>query len=376
MSKITEFKHIAFRIKAKILYESNFGLWYRNSLWKAATEADGVKCLHADQYYVNKDFTMNHIEDPKAIKRFTFENYHYDPQSDFVYKVEGNIRIEPKFSLAFLPERKFIVPTRSKAHKHIIPSFLNAIGIPMAYKKAKKFEQLIHFDGYASKNLYHFFDDAVNPLLLLFHFYPDLRSLPVLVHEDIFKLSWMQYLIKSPLLNDINWVVQKKDEWIETKVLYKGFSSKKWWAHTYNLLSDFTPKNPFRKVFLNRKAFYQRRLLNNDVIENIIREFDFEIVYAEDLSYADQVKLFSETKYLVGGHGAGLTNLIYADLQQCHVLEILSEDLLHPHYYWFYELVKIKYYDAIVGDGFDINWNFSIDADQFRKQLVKMMDKQ
>ena len=37
----------------------------------------------------------------------------------------------------------------------------------------------------------------------------------------------------------------------------------------------------------------------------------FETVYTEELSFAEQVRLFSETRCLVSIHGAGLTNLMF-----------------------------------------------------------------
>ena len=51
--------------------------------------------------------------------------------------------------------------------------------------------------------------------------------------------------------------------------------------------------------------------MNESEISPLLNEHGFEIVLCEDLSLAEQVRLFARTTAIIGGHGAGLTNLIY-----------------------------------------------------------------
>jgi hypothetical protein len=39
--------------------------------------------------------------------------------------------------------------------------------------------------------------------------------------------------------------------------------------------------------------------------------FDFQTIYAEDLSFEQQVKICSRARHLVSNHGAGLTNMLF-----------------------------------------------------------------
>jgi capsular polysaccharide biosynthesis protein len=140
---------------------------------------------------------------------------------------------------------------------------------------------------------------------------------------------------------------------------------------TYRLFA--AEKKPYRKIFLNRKSFFQRNIKNIKRIEEILQGKGFEMIYAEDLSYEKQVELFREVKYFVGIHGAGLTNLLHSKIDELYVLEIFSESLVHASFYRFLEMLHIKYYDAIVGSAFDINWNFTIDENKFRERVELML---
>jgi hypothetical protein len=373
--KLQELRHIAYRLKAKLLHESAFGRAIRGISWKAATEADGLETVYFHQVDVFRAHTMNHIRDEQAIRILTMEVQAWSSQRDAIYLAQGDVTIEPENSLAFLPQRKFIVPTRSNAHEYLRPPLLKAL-LHRAFGKAyTHYEALVHFDGFVGRNLFHFFDESLNAYLLLRDKGNIDGDIPFLINERVYKLPYVQYVIGLPELKGIRWAVQKEGEWIRTNRLYKAMPSYRYWESCYALMGKYVRKEPHRKIFLNRKRYFQRRLTNNEAIETILKAHGFETVYAEDLSYAEQVQLFAETRYFVGLHGAGLTNLIFSDLGVVHVLEIFSESLMNPHFYWFLELLKVNYYDAIVGSAFDVNWNYSIDETRFGKQLQTMMQQ-
>lgn len=132
-------------------------------------------------------------------------------------------------------------------------------------------------------------------------------------------------------------------------------------------------KNPHRKIFLNRKAYFQRNIKNIDRLLIILNRHGFEFVFAEDLSYEDQIKLFRDVKYFVGIHGAGLTNLLNSEIRSICVLEIFSESYVHASFCRFLKILGIKYYDAIAGSKFDLNWNFTVDEKAFELRVQKLV---
>lgn len=78
-----------------------------------------------------------------------------------------------------------------------------------------------------------------------------------------------------------------------------------------------------KRIYISRKNS-SRKILNEYELINLLEEHEFEIVQCENLSVAQQIKLFSQANLIVAPHGAGLTNLIYAEKPR--VIEIVPRD--------------------------------------------------
>jgi len=78
---------------------------------------------------------------------------------------------------------------------------------------------------------------------------------------------------------------------------------------------------PTRRIFISRSKAPRRKLLNE---EQLLSKLDgFERCYFEDLSPLDQVRICSEARVVMGGHGAGFTNLLTSG-QTCQIVELLG----------------------------------------------------
>lgn len=129
------------------------------------------------------------------------------------------------------------------------------------------------------------------------------------------------------------------------------------------------------RLFLTRRGASTRRIVNEDEVLGILSEFDFEPVNLSKKSLEDQVQLFHNAKYVVSPHGAGLTNMIYAE--DMNVLEMFGEEVV-PLYYILSECFSFNYQYFRVSDtqpsenrirGTD----FIIDIDVFRDALNNML---
>ncbi|MFC3416102.1 glycosyltransferase family 61 protein [Algoriphagus hitonicola] len=134
-------------------------------------------------------------------------------------------------------------------------------------------------------------------------------------------------------------------------------------------------KSPFRKVYLSRKRASKRKILNELDLELMLIKRDFELVSGDDLSLEDQIKLMSETKLLVGIHGAALTNMLFLP-DGAKVLEFRNESDVNNHCYFnLASALGIPYYytvnssnnaDSVVAD-------FTIDLDKLGAVLDKIV---
>jgi Glycosyltransferase 61 len=63
------------------------------------------------------------------------------------------------------------------------------------------------------------------------------------------------------------------------------------------------------RIYVQRRLGLFRRLLNQESIELILEEFDFQFVRTEDLSFSERIRLFGQAKIIVLESGAGMGNL-------------------------------------------------------------------
>lgn len=105
-----------------------------------------------------------------------------------------------------------------------------------------------------------------------------------------------------------------------------------------------------RCIYIDRRRARNRTLINEDDVVNLMKKFGFEIVDLASLSVTAQVELFSDCCFIVGPHGAGLTNLVFAP-PGAAVLEILPDQLLN----WCYRSISNScnlHYDCILSRSF------------------------
>ncbi len=85
-------------------------------------------------------------------------------------------------------------------------------------------------------------------------------------------------------------------------------------AKTIRNALDIDETRPgWRRLWISREHFLdpRRRIQNIDEIEPILSRYGFERVTLEDLSFGEQVRLFSEAEIVAGSHGAGFSNIIF-----------------------------------------------------------------
>ncbi|MBJ6108283.1 glycosyltransferase family 61 protein [Hymenobacter sp. BT523] len=118
-----------------------------------------------------------------------------------------------------------------------------------------------------------------------------------------------------------------------------------------------------RRVYVSRSRQRLRRLLNETAIEPLLRQYGFETVYFEELSFAEQVRLMTETTVLVGVHGANLTNMLFLR-PDAAVVELMNnsthEAVFNPCYYYLANSLQLHYYcvpcqAASTGDDWQAN---------------------
>ncbi|WP_152042633.1 glycosyltransferase family 61 protein [Salinigranum salinum] len=99
------------------------------------------------------------------------------------------------------------------------------------------------------------------------------------------------------------------------------------------MLSNLTDKSgsyPSR-IYVSRDDAPRRQVRNEDEVMNVLSEFGFVKFVLSELAFEEQVRLFSGADVVVGPHGAGLTNMLYAtDLD---VVELITIEGAAEHFF-------------------------------------------
>lgn len=84
-----------------------------------------------------------------------------------------------------------------------------------------------------------------------------------------------------------------------------------------------TGRSAVRKVYISRSRAAVRRILNEMEFEQILRRADFSTVRLEEMSWPEQVGLFSRAEVILAPHGAALANIVFCKPGAC-VAEIAT----------------------------------------------------
>ncbi len=109
-----------------------------------------------------------------------------------------------------------------------------------------------------------------------------------------------------------------------------------------------TTKSDF--VYISRgDSVNSRRLLNESHFSKILESIGFGIYHLSELTFQDQVVLFSEARMIVGVHGAGFANLAFAS-RGTVVYELFSDQYKPKLYERLSALADLDYHGIICED--------------------------
>lgn len=86
---------------------------------------------------------------------------------------------------------------------------------------------------------------------------------------------------------------------------------------------------PSGNVHISRRNAESRRLDNEEDVNDLLKEYDFETVAMEDFSWNGQTRIMSRAELIVGEHGAGMINALYAP-NTSRVIELVSPNYTNP----------------------------------------------
>lgn len=121
-----------------------------------------------------------------------------------------------------------------------------------------------------------------------------------------------------------------------------------------------------KRIYLSRNAGLSRIVLNEEELTNYLQKYGFVTVYAENLSFEEQVAIFANADIVVAPHGAGLLNLTYSK-SGTKVVEIYNETLR--------EFLDTGFFRICSNVGLDHYFMFGEPVDGLNKDMIIDLQK-
>ena len=127
------------------------------------------------------------------------------------------------------------------------------------------------------------------------------------------------------------------------------------------------------RIYLSRSNALTRRVRNEDEVMTLLSDWGFELYRPEELSFAEQVTLFSDAEAIVSPHGSGLMNQIFAD--DAVVVELMGkkQTVTTPATEYFYAELLGHDYACVPGEA--VGADLRTDVSGLEVVLKKLLGK-
>lgn len=108
-------------------------------------------------------------------------------------------------------------------------------------------------------------------------------------------------------------------------------------SYLYRRTADFLsacidlPSSGAERIYVSRRLASRRKIVNEEELERRLAAFGYVSLDPGQFSYAEQIAFFRKAKAVVGPHGQGLANAIFAQPMRC-LVEIMPTSWMRPSY--------------------------------------------
>lgn len=159
-----------------------------------------------------------------------------------------------------------------------------------------------------SDGFFHWITDSLPKVLFLKNIKNAVVVLPILLKKKFIVESLKKFKINYFFMDDNKKYMFKNLTYIGE--LYPSGSPRK--EIIKKLVGKVkTSKYNNDRVYISRNKSNKRKIINEKSIIKVLKKYNFKIIYMEKLRLEQQIKVISSSKYIIGLHGAGLTNIIW-----------------------------------------------------------------
>lgn len=351
------------------------------------------KVRFPEQVFLQTDFVICRNEHP--FRLYPIESAHLDPrlrqqfehdnhdwiQDEYLLVYDKPCIIEPHYGWALSSDNKLIYPSLGFSR---VPYLHKPDSKVKTLRNAplEEYSELISLRDTGEENYYHFYNDVLAKLFFLEEKLKISPDVPLLISKRLYDRPYFQYFLTHPYLCNRHWVVQD-EQYIRSHRTYfcKPLTHT---SHYYARVLDMVrledrddATGAERRLFIMRSSKRLRFIENNAEIAAICQEFGFEVVDFDELTLPQQIKAMGQARYVVGIHGAGLTNMLFRGHRPMGLLEIYP----HADYFPFHYILmanQLGYqYDGLIGlpSAQLFSGGFGVDPVELRQRLASMLER-
>jgi hypothetical protein len=184
------------------------------------------------------------------------------------------------------------------------------------------------FNNPWSSNFWHWTVDTLTQLEGIEYYREQTGIKPKLIVPQKMR-SWQKDSLTLLGYGEEDWIIWQESKRLVKKLIVPSFrrsykeihgeisvTACQWLRQTIlsNLAKSESQDLTFSpNVFISRRKALGRRITNEEEVIEALTQLGFTTYLLEDMSYVDQVRLFAQAKVIVAPHGAGLTNLLFAE---------------------------------------------------------------
>jgi len=151
-----------------------------------------------------------------------------------------------------------------------------------------------------------------------------------------------------------------------------GYLPRKYLAFFLERALPSRPRQKRNRIYVTRRPSpVGRSILNEAEVLRVAERFGFRSYVLEELPLSAQIELFFDADAVIGVHGAGLTNLLFAD--RIDVVELHPTPTVFPHYYFLCQAMEHRY-RFVCSNAPMRNSNFTVDTSALAERLSGILD--
>ena len=236
---------------------------------------------------------------------------------------------------------EWLVEHNREYYKHVRHHISNLYGLCKVPDALVSKTSFILNTRWSATNYYHWMNEALPRLLLLKEIGMLHSVLLVWIGNSPYKPYHLQSFealgidtcsiaVCSPplLINSLFWISFYSAGSITSKQnlsISRAFLSS---LHSSSLPGSIVISR--RLLYITRRNLSYRYLVNETEVCEYLVARGFSVVCLEDLLVVDQIQLFQDARAIIAVHGAGLTNVLFAN--DCALIEIMPSSI-NPLYY-------------------------------------------